>query len=77
MAVRGRQSVLVAGNYLPALPSWLDTLVKVFTSEPPSAFTTEMIATEMPAAIRPYSMAVAPDVSCAKRMKTDFMPASW
>jgi hypothetical protein len=29
----------------------------------PRPFTTLMIATEMPAAIRPYSMAVAPDSS--------------
>jgi hypothetical protein len=29
----------------------------------PSPFTTEMIASKMPAAIRPYSIAVAPDSS--------------
>jgi hypothetical protein len=29
----------------------------------PSPFTTEIIASEMPAAINPYSMAVAPDSS--------------
>jgi hypothetical protein len=31
--------------------------------------TTAMIASEMPAAIRPYSMAVAPDSSFKKRAK--------
>src|ERR1700745_1284473 len=33
----------------------------------PRPFTTAMIATEMPAAMRPYSMAVAPDSSFTKR----------
>src|SRR6201996_1392042 len=33
----------------------------------PRPLTTAMIATEMPAAIRPYSMAVAPDSSFKKR----------
>src|SRR5882757_2074038 len=33
----------------------------------PTFWTTVMIATEMPAAIRPYSMAVAPDSSLMKR----------
>ena len=42
-------------------PSCVETVVKVFLSWPPSEFTTVMIATEMPAAIKPYSMAVAPD----------------
>jgi hypothetical protein len=32
----------------------------------PRPFTTAMIATEIPAAIRPYSIAVAPDSSCRK-----------
>jgi hypothetical protein len=36
---------------------------KVVLSFVPRPFTTLMIATEMPAAIRPYSMAVAPDSS--------------
>src|SRR2546427_764183 len=35
----------------------------------PSPCTTAMIATEMPAATRPYSRAVAPDSSCTKRFK--------
>src|ERR1700688_2887646 len=36
---------------------------KVVLSFVPRPFTTLMIATEIPAAIRPYSMAVAPDSS--------------
>src|SRR6202022_4470432 len=36
----------------------------------PKPLTTAMIASEMPAAIRPYSMAVAPDSSCMKRAKS-------
>src|SRR5262249_41400320 len=78
-AERGRSRAPVAfarGNQRPALPSWFDTLVKVFTNWLPSEFTTVMITTEMPAAIRPYSMAVAPDSSRIKRTNTDFMPAS-
>jgi hypothetical protein len=34
----------------------------------PRPFTTAMIAIEMPAAIRPYSMAVAADSSCKKAL---------
>jgi hypothetical protein len=41
-------------------------LVKVVLSCEPSVLTTVMMTTEMPAAIRPYSMAVAPDSSLAK-----------
>src|SRR5215813_15440069 len=50
-----------AGAYLNA--SW----TKVELSFEPSPCTTAMIATEMPAATRPYSTAVAPDSSCTKR----------
>jgi hypothetical protein len=35
----------------------------------PRPFTTAMIAIEMPAAIRPYSMAVAADSSCKKAVE--------
>jgi hypothetical protein len=35
-----------------------------------------MIATEMPAAIRPYSMAVAPELSFRKREKRFFIGSS-
>ena len=37
--------------------------VNFVESVPPSVLTIVMIASEMPAAIRPYSMAVAPDSS--------------
>ncbi len=37
---------------------------------PPMPFTAPMIASEIPAAIRPYSMAVAPDSSFRKRAKS-------
>jgi len=43
------------------------TLLKVDFRLVPRPWTTAMIATEMPAAIRPYSIAVAPDSSRAKR----------
>ena len=42
------------------------TLVKVVFSFEPRPCRTAMFATEMPAAMRPYSMAVAPDSSFAK-----------
>jgi hypothetical protein len=45
----------------------VDTEVKVVFKLVPRAVTAVMIATEMPAAMRPYSMAVAPDWSRKKR----------
>src|ERR1700720_2621152 len=51
----------VVAAYLNA--SW----TKVALSFEPSPCTTAMIATEMPAATRPYSTAVAPDSSFTKR----------
>ncbi len=39
----------------------VEMLVKVLFRLVPTVPTTVMIATEMPAAMRPYSMAVAPD----------------
>jgi hypothetical protein len=42
----------------------------------PSEFTAAMIASEMPAAIRPYSMAVAPDSSSRKRVAKFFISHS-
>jgi hypothetical protein len=46
---------------------------------PPIPLTAPMIASEMPAAIRPYSMAVAPDSSFRKRAKSlDILsPMGW
>src|SRR5882762_1634130 len=64
-------------SYLPVWPSWVDTLLNVFFSWPPMEFTTVMMATEMPAAIRPYSMAVAPDSPFIKRCTRVFMAYSW
>src|ERR1700716_774069 len=49
------------------------TLPKVVFSLEPSPCTTAMIATEMPAAMRPYSMAVAPDSFLRKREKRLFI----
>ena len=46
-------------NYFRAV----DTLVKVVFRPVPVACTAAIIATEIPAAIRPYSIAVAPDWS--------------
>jgi hypothetical protein len=43
-------------------------VVNVPCSVVPTVFTTKIIATAMPAAIRPYSMAVAPDLSFRKRV---------
>jgi hypothetical protein len=45
----------------------VETLVKVVLSLEPRPATAVIIATEMPAAMRPYSMAVAPASSVRKR----------
>ncbi len=47
--------------------------VNLVLSLVPSPFTTAMMASEIPAAIRPYSMAVAPD-SSARNALIVFMP---
>src|SRR5262245_50712864 len=57
----GDHDHVVASAYLNA--PW----TKVELSFEPSPCTTAMMATEMPAATRPYSTAVAPDSSFAKR----------
>ena len=41
--------------------SWVEMLVKFVFNCEPRVLTTAMIATEIPAAMRPYSMAVAPE----------------
>jgi hypothetical protein len=56
-------------DYLSAV----ETLVNVVFNFEPRVPTTVMIATEIPAAINPYSMAVAPDSSRMKRRKSIFM----
>jgi hypothetical protein len=54
----------------------LEMLVKVVLSDVPTPFTAVMIAIAMPAAIRPYSMAVAPDSSLKNFEMSDFMAGS-
>src|SRR5262245_49194617 len=52
------------------------TLVNVVFNFEPRPCTTAMMATEIPAAIRPYSMAVAPDSSFTKRETRFFIRSS-
>src|SRR6516225_9265486 len=66
----GDHDHVVARAYLNA--SW----TKVELSFEPSPCTTAMIATEMPAATRPYSTAVAPDSSFTKRFTRLIIVAS-
>ena len=51
------------------------TCVKVEFSLEPTLVATVMIAIEMQAAMRPYSMAVAPESSCTKRVKVFIVAA--
>jgi hypothetical protein len=53
--------------------SWVEMLLNFEFNAEPRPFTTDMIATEMPAAMRPYSMAVAADSSLAKRESIFFI----
>ncbi len=52
--------------------SWLEMLLNVVLRLVPRVFTATMMATDMPAAIRPYSIAVAPLSSFRKR-RTSFL----
>jgi hypothetical protein len=52
-----------------------DTLLKFVFSVVPIVFTATIIATEIPAAMRPYSIAVAPDRSVQKRTSIRNMTA--
>jgi hypothetical protein len=61
-------------GHLPAVASCEEIPVKVVLSCEPNLLTTVMMATEMPAAIRPYSIAVAPDSSFANAAKRFFIP---
>src|SRR5580698_1214958 len=70
-SANGRSPLHDRAVYLRAV----ETLEKVFFRLVPRPWTTAMIATEMPAAMRPYSIAVAPDSSFTKRAKRVFM--SW
>jgi hypothetical protein len=47
--------------------------VNLVLSSVPSPFTAAMMASEMPAAINPYSIAVAPDSSAMNFRKISFM----
>ncbi len=73
---RGTRSQSPKPIYLPAVASCEEMLEKVLLSWEPSVLTTVMMATEMPAAIRPYSIAVAPDLSffapCVGRLRLIF-----
>src|SRR6202451_3967428 len=55
----------------------VETLEKVFFRLVPRPWTTAMIAIEMPAAMRPYSMAVAAVSSLKKASVRFFMSNSW
>ena len=59
-------------GYLSAV--W--TVPKVVFRLVPRPFTTEMIATEIPAAMSPYSMAVAPDSSLTNRIRNLYIVIS-
>ena len=61
---------------MPDYLSWVEMLVNLVFNVEPRPFTTAMIATEMPAAMRPYSMAVAPELSFTKRTKRFFIESS-
>src|SRR3974377_608744 len=56
--------------------SALATLLNVPFTAVPVACTATMIATEIPAAMRPYSMAVAPELSLKKRITSLFILVS-
>jgi hypothetical protein len=58
---------------LPDYFSWLEMLLNVVFNFVPRPLTTAMIATDIPAAIRPYSMAVAPLSSSRNRWASFFI----
>jgi hypothetical protein len=58
-----------SADHLPAVASCEEMLVKVLFNREPSVLTTTIIATEMPAAMSPYSIAVAADSSLPKSFK--------
>src|SRR5262245_53438594 len=71
---RGRKATDVfLSGYLPAFDKLPDTFENVVFKLLPTEFTATIIATEMPAAISPYSIAVAPDSSLRKRFISFFM----
>src|SRR6202158_6343649 len=56
--------------------SWVEMLENLLFKLVPRPLTTAIIATEMPAAMRPYSIAVAPELSFTKRTKRFFIGSS-
>jgi hypothetical protein len=56
--------------------SAVETLVNVVFRFVPSVATATMIATEIPAAISPYSIAVAPELSLTKRKSIRYIARS-
>jgi hypothetical protein len=60
-------------GYLSAV--W--TVPKVVFRLVPRPFTTEMIATEIPAAMSPYWMAVAPDLSLTNHIRSLYIVIFW
>src|SRR5215212_10001514 len=56
--------------------SWFDTVWNVLVNLVPRVVIAEVAATAIRAAMRPYSIAVAPDSSVAKRVKSVFMAGS-
>ncbi|CCE07666.1 hypothetical protein BRAS3843_230067 [Bradyrhizobium sp. STM 3843] len=66
---RGLRCSVVATAYLSEVLIELNLLLRL----EPRPFTAAMIASEIPAAIRPYSIAVAPDSSFTKRARRFFI----
>jgi len=76
---KGRNGACARPAVAVAYLSELFIEVNLVLSLVPSPFTTEMIASEMPAAIRPYSIAVAPvssrknlEIICIAHQSVDF-----
>jgi len=65
-----RQIFYLVPTPVPDLFIWVEMLLKVVLSVLPRVVAPAMMATEIRAAIRPYSIAVAPDSSFRKREKS-------
>jgi hypothetical protein len=70
---------LLPGKETEALTYFNELLIEVkfVLRVVPRPFTAAIIASEMPAAMRPYSIAVAPDSSDKNFKRTRFTPASF
>ena len=64
-------------RFYGVVPSEVLMAVNLLLSPVPRLFTATMMASEMPAAIRPYSMAVAPDSSRKNFKRIDFIGSSF